>query len=280
MKRLPPTHPIGFAMGTHWINRLFCGVLLLALSSCGGGGDSGTSTPSSSTSGTNVVTGTMPATSVASLIPLTDTRTLFAKIINRLFVETIAYAAGSASVEVQGTPIKSHPIAGGHFQLVGVPDGLISLKFTTPDGATGMLPLTLPSGGGAFIDLGLVVVHRTGHVEFSPSHSNNQFPSSLQARGAITEVTNPVTVAPTDGSCTTFKVAGVTFCFDSHTRFDPPLNGQHPFVNSGTTNLVAVVTGELTDDPNSLSSPPSSAQPRRVLCKQQYSDGHCAYHEI
>ena len=252
MKHLPASHPTGFATRTHWMNGLFCGVLLLALSSCSGGGDSGgTSAPSSATSGTNVVTGTMPATSVASLVPLTDTRTLFAKIINRLFVDTIAYAAGSASVEVQGTTIKSHPIGGGHFQLVGVPDGLINLKFTTPDGATGMLPLTLPSGGGAFIDLGLVVVHRTGHVEYSPSHSNNQFPNSLQARGAITGVINPLTAAPTDGSCRTFQVAGVTFCFDSHTRFDPPLNGQNPFVNSGGPNPVAVVTGEPTDDPAS-----------------------------
>lgn len=251
MKYEVPSRPGVRDASTRWTNGLFTGVLLLSLTACSGG-EGGTSTPAASvTSGTNVVTGTMPITSVASRIPLTDHRTLFAKITDWLFVETTAYAAGPGSVEVQGTAIKSRPIGGGHFQLVGVPDGTVSLKFTTPDGETGLLSLTFPSGGGVFIDLGLVVVHRGGRVEFSPGHSNGLFQSSVQARGPITDLAGPVTAAPTDGSCTTFTVAGATFCFDHHTRFDPPLNAQNPLVNSGTTNLVAVVTGEPTDDPTS-----------------------------
>ena len=236
---------------TLWTNGLLCGLLLLSLTSCSGG-DGGTSTPAASVaSGTNVVTGTMPATAVASRIPLTDHRTLFTKITDWFVTETNAYAAGPGSVEIQGTSIKSHPSGGGLFQLAGVPDGTISLKFTTSDGEIGILPLTLPSGGGAFIDLGLVVVHRNGQVEFSPSHANDRFPSSLDARGPIENLAGTVTAPPTDGSCTTFTVAGATFCFDQHTRFDPPLNAQNPLVNSGTTNLVAIVTGVPNDDPAS-----------------------------
>ena len=236
---------------TRWTYGLLCGLLLLSLTSCGGG-DGGTSTPTTSVaSGTNVVTGTMPATAVASRIPLTDHRTLFAEITDWFVAENSAHAAGPGSVEVQGTLIKSHPNGGGRFQLVGVPDGAVSVKFTTPDGEMGTLPLHLPSGGGAFMDLGQVVVHRNGHVEFSPSHANDRFPSSLEARGPVTDLAGTVTAPPTDGSCTTFKVAGATFCFDQHTRFDPPLNAQNPLVNSGQTNLVAAVTGISTDDPAS-----------------------------
>jgi hypothetical protein len=190
----------------------------------------------------------MPATAVASQIPLTDHRTLFAKITDWFVVETRAHAAGPGSVEVQGTSITSRPSSSGRFQLVGVPDGAVSVKFTTPDGEVGTLPLNLPSGGGAFIDLGQVVIHRSGHVEFSPSHTNDRFLSSLEARGPITDLAGTVTAPPTDGSCTTFKIAGTTFCFDQHTRFDPPLNAQNSLVNSGTTNMVAVVTGVPTDD--------------------------------
>jgi hypothetical protein len=58
-----------------------------------------------------------------------------------------------------------------------------------------------------------------------------------------------VSAVPTDGTCPTFVVAGLTFCFDQHTWFDPPLTVADPFVNTESSNLIVDVIGEPTADP-------------------------------
>jgi hypothetical protein len=203
-------------------------------------------------SGSNVVTGTMPMAATASREPLSDQRSFFAQLWNFLTTEPLAYAMSrKGRVEVVGTSIKAFPLGGGRFELIGVPDGPVTIRFTTPDGVTGTMTLTLPQGGGAMVDLGTVIVKRDGRVEFQPGVTNARFTSQVEARGKVSGVPTPVPVVPTDETCPTFVVAGVTFCFDQNTRFDPPLTVVNPLDNSGDTNLIVDVIGEPTTDPKS-----------------------------
>ena len=226
-----------------------CAVVFLSLISCGSGG-SGSS--GSASTGSNVVTGTMPTTSTIAHQPAMNARSFFVRLWDSLVTEPLAYAAGTkGSVQVVGTSIKALPVGGGRFELIGVPDGPATIQFTTPDGVTGTLTLNLPEGGGALMDLGTVIVKHDGRVEFQPPSTNALFPNVVKARGTVSGLSaTPVTDVPTDGTCQTFVVAGLTFCFDQHTRFDPPLKVA-PFVNSDTTNkLIVDVVGEPTGDSN------------------------------
>lgn len=227
-----------------------CGTMLLSLISCGSGGSSN-SAPVASVQGSNVVTGTMPMTAVASREPAPDTQSFFAQLWNFLTTEPLAYAVSNKGrVEVVGTTIKALPIGGGRFELIGVPDGPVTIQFTTPDGVTGTLTLNVPQGGGALVDLGTVIVKNDGRVEFRPSSTNARFPSVVKARGKVSGLlASPVSAVPTVGTCPTFVVAGLTFCFDQNTRFDPPLTVANPFVNTGSSNLIVDVIGEPTADP-------------------------------
>ena len=91
-----------------------CGVALLSLMSCGSGGSGNGSSPSMASAGSNVVTGTMPMTSVASREPAPDTRSFFAQLWKVLTTEPLAYAMShKGRVEVVGTTIKALPIGGG-----------------------------------------------------------------------------------------------------------------------------------------------------------------------
>ena len=158
-----------------------CSVALLSLMSCGSGGSGNGSSPSMASAGSNVVTGTMPMTAVASREPAPDTRSFFAQLWNVLTTEPLAYAMShKGRVEVVGTTIKALPIGGGQFELIGVPDGPVTIRFTTPDGVTGTLMLNLPQGGGALVDLGTVIVKHDGRVEFRPSSMNAHFPSVVK----------------------------------------------------------------------------------------------------
>jgi len=196
------------------------------------------------------VTGTMPMTAVASREPAPDTRSFFAQLWNVLTTEPLAYAMSKGSVQVVGTSIKALPVGGGRFELIGVPDGPMTIQFTTPDGITGTLTLNVPQGGGALMDLGTVIVKKNGRVEFRPSSTNARFPSVVKARGKVSGLAAPpVSAVPTDGTCPTFVVAGLTFCFDQHTWFDPPLTVADPFVNTESSNLIVGVIGEPTADP-------------------------------
>lgn len=225
-----------------------CAVVFLSLISCGSGGSSGS--PSTGSTGSNVVTGTMPTTAVASREPAPDKRSFFAQLWNFLTTEPLAYAMSKGSVQVVGTSIKALPVGGGRFELIGVPDGPVTIQFTTPDGVTGTLTLNLPQGGGALMDLGTVIVKHDGRVEFRPSSTNARFTNVIKARGKVSDLAAPVpaSAVPTDGTCQTFVVAGLTFCFDQHTRFDPPLSVANPLVNTDSSNLIVDVIGEPTAD--------------------------------
>ena len=228
---------------------MICGTTLVSLISCGSGG-SGNSAPVASVQGSNVVTGTMPMTSTIAHQPAKDARSLFARLWDSLITEPLAYAAGTkGSVQVVGTSIKALPVGGGRFELIGVPDGPVTIQFTTPDGVTGTLTLNVPQGGGALVDLGTVIVKNDGRVEFRPSSTNARFLSVVKARGKVSGLASPVSAVPTDGTCPTFVVAGLTFCFDQKTWFDPPLTGATPFVNTDSSNLIVDVIGEPTADP-------------------------------
>jgi hypothetical protein len=229
-----------------------CAVVLLSLISCGSGGNGSGGSPSMGSTGSNVVTGTMPMTATASREPLSDKRSFFAQLWNFLTTEPVAYAMSKGRVEVVGTTIKAFPIGGGRFELIGVPDGPVTIRFTTPDGVTGTLTLNLPQGGGALVDLGTVIVKNDGRVEFRPSSTNARFSSVVKARGKVSGLVSPMPVVASDGTCPTFVVAGLTFCFDQNTLFDPPVTVATPFVNSDTTNnLIVDVVGEPTADPTS-----------------------------
>jgi hypothetical protein len=226
-----------------------CAVVFLSLISCGSGGNGSGGSPSMASTGSNVVTGTMPMTAVASRESAPDTRSFFAQLWNVLTTEPLAYAMSKGSVQVVGTSIKALPVGGGRFELIGVPDGPVTIQFTTPDGVTGTLTLNVPQGGGALVDLGTVIVKNDGRVEFRPSSMNARFLSVVKARGQVSGLAAPASAVPTDGTCPTFVVAGVTFCFDQHTWFDPPLSVANPLVNTGSSNLILDVIGEPTADP-------------------------------
>jgi len=232
---------------------VICGGVLLSLISCGSGGSAGSSSSGTmASSGSNVVTGTMPVTATASREPLSDTRSFFAQLWDFFSSEQLAYAVSKGRVHVVGTSIKAFPVGGGRFELIGVPDGLVTIQFTTPDGVTGTLPLNLPQGGGAIMDLGTVIVKHNGRVEFRPSPTNGRFLNVVKARGKVSGLSaTPVSAVPTDGTCTEFVVAGLTFCFDQQTWFDPPLTVATPFVNTDSSNLIVEVIGEPTADSTS-----------------------------
>jgi hypothetical protein len=198
----------------------------------------------------------MPTQAIVMQAPASRTGTLLAEFIDWLAGDRLAHAQigpGSGVVEVVGKNVRAQPTGGGRFTLVGVPDGSVTLKFTLPDGATGNLPLTLPTGGGALLDLGIVAV-RNGVVSYTPSHINPLFPGYIKARGQVSGLSNAsVQPAPTEAcELHTFVVAGVDFCFDHDTRFDPPLSVQ-PFTNSESPQgfSVADVIGSPYGDPSS-----------------------------
>jgi hypothetical protein len=193
----------------------------------------------------------MPMTATSSREPLSDKRSFFAQLWNFLTTEPLAYAMSKGSVRVVGTSIKAVPVGGGRFELIGVPDGPVTIQFTTPDGVTGTLTVNLLQGGGALMDLGTVIVKHNGRVEFRPASTNARFPNAVKARGKVSGLSaTPVSAVPT-GACTEFVVAGLTFCFDQHTWFDPPLTVATPFVNTDSSNLIVEVIGEPTTDPTS-----------------------------
>jgi Domain of unknown function (DUF5666) len=225
-----------------------CIVVFLSLLSCGSGGSGSSASPFTASTGSNVVTGTMPMTAVASREPASDTRSFFAQLWNFLTTEPLAYAMSKGSVQVVGTNIKALPVGGGRFELIGVPDGPVTIQFTTPDGVTGTLTLNVPQGGGALVDLGTVIVKHDGRVEFRPSSTNVRFPNVVKARGKVSGLAALASAVPTDGTCPTFVVAGLTFCFDQHTRFDPPLTVANPLINTESSNLIVDVIGEPTAD--------------------------------
>ena len=229
---------------------MLCGTMLFSLSSCGSGGSSNSAPPAASVQGSNVVTGTMPTTAAVAHQPANDARSLFAHLWESLITEPLAYAAGiKGSVQVVGTNIKALPVGGGRFELIGVPDGPVTIQFTTPDGVTGTLTLNVPQGGGALVDLGTVIVKHDGGVEYRPSSTNAHFQSVVKARGKVSGLVLPASTVPTDGTCPTFVVAGLTFCFDKNTWFDPSLTVADPFVNTDSSNLIVDVIGEPTADP-------------------------------
>jgi len=139
--------------------------------------------------------------------------------------------------------ISAFPVGGGRFVLTGVPDDNVMIHMTTPDRVTGQLNLTLPMGGGAFVDLGAVLVHQNGLVEFFPPVSSELFPSALKARGLVSGLSTPVSSVPLDQSCPTFLVDGLTLCFDRNTQFAPPLVTA-PLSNGQNVELIAVPTGD------------------------------------
>lgn len=251
MKGFRTTHPRWSSLWQigQW---MICGATLISLISCGSGGSSN-SAPAASVQGTNVVTGTMPMTATVAHQPAKDARSLFARLWDSVLTEPLAYAAGTKGrVQVVGTSIKALPVGEGRFELIGVPDGPVTIQFTTPDGVTGTLTVNLPQGGGAVVDLGTVIVRTNGRVEFEPSSENARFRSVVKARGKVSGLASPVSAVPTDGTCPTFVVAGLTFCFDQNTWFDPPVTVANPFINSDTTNnLIVDVIGEPTADPTS-----------------------------
>ena len=146
------------------------------------------------------------------------------------------------------------PVGGGRFELIGVPgeEGPVTIKFTTPDGVTGTPHREVATGRrGRSMDLGTVIVKHNGRVEFRPAPTNARFPNSVKARGKVSGLSaTPVSTVPT-GTCTEFVVAGLTFCFDQQTWFDPPLTVATPFGNTDTSNLIVEVIGEPTAESNS-----------------------------
>ncbi|HSA62537.1 MAG TPA: DUF5666 domain-containing protein [Nitrospiraceae bacterium] len=232
------------------------GVLVMSLSlasySCSGSGD-GTPPPTASTaSGTNVVTGIMPASSTVAQRTEFSFATLVADAFQWLTTTDSAFAVSKGRVEIVGTAIKAYPVGNGRFELLRVPAGPITILFVSPDNESGTLNLFLPSGGNAVIDLGKVTIWKgRATPEYEPSHENSLYPGFLQARGAVSGLSASFSTPPANGVCEPFVVAGVTFCFDEHTQFTPPLSSQ-TFQNTNGTNEVAVVVGAPTDDPNSI----------------------------
>jgi hypothetical protein len=200
-----------------------------------------------------VVTGIMPASSTIAQRTEFSFSTLLADAFHWLTNTDSAFAVSKGRVEIVGTAIKAYPVGNGRFELLKVPNGPVTILFVSPDNESGTLNLYLPSGGNAVIDLGKVIIWKgRATPEYEPSHKNSLYPGFLQARGAVSGLPTSFTSSPANGACEPFVVAGVTFCFDEHTQFTPPLSSQKPFANTGGGNSeVAIVTGSPTDDPNS-----------------------------
>lgn len=225
--------------------------LSLSLTSCGSG-----SSPSSGTtaavSGTNVVTGMMPTAATTARTTTPSGTTFFASLLHWMTTLDSAYAVNKGRVEILGTSILAQPMGGGRFELLGVPDGPVTIEVTTPDQETGRITLTLPPGGGALVDLGQVTVRKGNAIaQYLPSHEDTFYPAFLQARGEVSGLpTTPFTAPPANNACQQFVVAGVTFCFDQNTRFNPPLSAL-PFNNTSVDNKVADILAEPNGDPTS-----------------------------
>lgn len=227
--------------------------LSLSIASCGSESSptSGTTPVSSPNSGTNVVTGIMPTAATTARTATPSDIISFASLFHWLTTIDSAYAVSKGHVEILGTTIQANPMGGGRFELMGVPDGPVTLEVITPDQETGRITLTLPPGGGALVDLGHVTVRRgNANAQYLPSHKNTFYPAFLQARGAVSGLSQAFSNTPTDDICREFIVAGVHFCFDRDTRFNPPLSA-HSFNNTSVDNKVADILAEPYGDATS-----------------------------
>jgi hypothetical protein len=194
----------------------------------------------------------MPLSAATALQQGTEPASMVAQLWRWLTQSGEAYAAGKGHVRVVGTNIEAFPIGGGRFELIGVPDGPVTLAVTTPDGVTGTFTLTLPTSGGgadggALVDLGILTVRRNGLVLYQPPVSSDDLPLAVQVRGTVSGLASVVSGVPADGSCPTFVVAGLTFCFDQHTQFSPPLSSSNALANGQTVE----VRGSPSSDPSS-----------------------------
>jgi hypothetical protein len=155
-----------------------------------------------------------------------------------------AFAAGKGRVALAGAGIAALPMGGKRFKLTGVPAGAWTLSVTTPDGAVGAAAVNFPEGG--VMALGPLTVFRNGRLMFRPPFVPELLSSSIKARGVASGLASPASAAPPDGACPTFTVAGVTFCFDRQTKFDPPLTPLAPFANGQNVEVKAVPAGDPT----------------------------------
>lgn len=163
-----------------------------------------------------------------------------------------AYAVSKGHVEILGTTIQEKPMGSGRFELLGVPYGPVTLEVMTPDQETGRITATLPTGGGALVDLGQVTVRKEILIaQYLPSTENTFYPALLEARGEVSGLpTTPFTAPPANNACEPFIVAGVHFCFDQNTRFNPPLSALS-FNNTSVDNKVADILAEPYGDATS-----------------------------
>jgi len=87
-------------------------------------------------------------------------------------------------------------------------------------------------------------------AQYLPSHENTFYPAFLQARGAVSGLSQAFSSTPTDDICREFIVNGVHFCFDRNTRFNPPLSS-FPFNNTIEDDKVADIVAEPYGDATS-----------------------------
>lgn len=226
--------------------------LSLSIISCGSGSSSSSSTTGGSgaaATGTNVVTGIMPTASTTAQTATPSGTTFFANLFHWMTTTDSAYAVSKGRVGILGTTIQAKPMGGGRFELLGVPDGSVTVEVMTPDQETGRITLTLPTGGGALVDLGQVTVRKGILIaQYLPSSQDTFYPALLEARGEVSGLPATPFIAPPDNNaCQPFIVAGVNFCFDQNTRFNPPLSSAKPFTNT-ITNEVADIIAEPYGD--------------------------------
>ena len=225
--------------------------LSLSITSCGSGSSSSSSTTGGSgaaASGTNVVTGIMPTASTTAQTATPSGTTFFANLFHWMTTTDSAYAVSKGRVGILGTTIQAKPMGGGRFELLGVPDGAMTLEVVTPDQETGRITLTLPTGGGALVDLGQVTVKKgILSAQYLPSGENTFYPALLEARGEVSELPTTFTAPPANNACQQFVVAGVHFCFDQNTRFNPPLSSAKPFTNTITSEVADIIAEPYGD---------------------------------
>lgn len=239
----------------HMLTTSIVALAWLTLTACGGGDGGGSAAPAASATGTNVVTGIMPVSSTTATRTMPAPTRFFAQMIGWFTGADSAYAFGTKGrVRVVGTTIEANPVGGGRFQLLRVPDGPVTLDVSSPDGERGTLTLPLLPGGGAIIDLGHLTVRKGRAVaEYEPSHEHALYPGMIRARGDVSGLPAVgYTAAPAGTACDaqTFVVAGVTFCFDEHTQFDPPLRTE-AFTNTDPAGKSAVVFAQPFGDAHS-----------------------------
>lgn len=225
--------------------------LALTLAACSGGGSSSGGGATAGASGTNTVTGIMPASSATAQNIPSSPLTMIAKWLNRLTTTDSAYAVSKGAVAIAGSSIKAAPMGDGRFELLHVPDGAWTLTVTTPDGESGTIPLTLPPGGGAVIDLGHVTVWKgKTSAHYEPSHERSLYPGFIQIRGAVSGLSQTFTQVPAGDTCERFVAAGLTLCFDRHTEFNPPLQALS-FENTDPSGKVVEIVAEPFGDATS-----------------------------